>query len=243
MAKSRNGLTPQEQNLYDHHYWNLHGTGKVVYPSGDVSTAYTSTERGPGGRYYNIPTVWDGQVLSREESKARVGKDWGQWPSYQNPDQAKLRYDVMHGQMESDTAKYRATGGLDSAPGIIKGYKRGGKVKKTGPAKLHKGEKVIAAAVKSSKRGRGMAAYDYAQQKQFDEQLKKGLKDLGGGGLGTSGSLGSYKKGGKVKKTGPAKLHKGEKVIAKAAAKKAPSKSVRGVGAAPMRGKFAKRGR
>ena len=28
-------------------------------------------------------------------------------------------------------------------PGNRKGYKRGGKVKKTGPAKLHKGERVL----------------------------------------------------------------------------------------------------
>ena len=49
-------------------------------------------------------------------------------------------------------------------------------------------------------------------------------KSYGGSG---EESTGSYKHGGKVKRTGPAKLHKGERVLTKKQAKKYAKKSGR----------------
>jgi hypothetical protein len=108
-----NTLTPQEQNLVQHHLDNLYGPGKVISPSGDdVSTVLQAVVDGPGGRYYNIPTVWDGKALTVDEATERAAKaGWDKWPSYATPQQADLRYEWMHGALERDTERYRAAGG------------------------------------------------------------------------------------------------------------------------------------
>jgi hypothetical protein len=112
-------LTPQEQNLVEHHLNNLYGPGKVISPTGDVSTVLqaVTTRRPDGSRYYNIPTVWDGKALTIDEASERAAKvGWDKWPSYATPEQADLRYEWMHGLMEKDTRAYREAGG---APGPL----------------------------------------------------------------------------------------------------------------------------
>jgi hypothetical protein len=110
-------LTPQEQNLVEHHLDNLYGPGKVISPSGNVSTVLqaVTTRRPDGSRYYNIPTVWDGKVLTVDEAAERAAKaGWDKWPSYATPEQADLRYEWMHDLMAKDTGAYRAAGGAPS---------------------------------------------------------------------------------------------------------------------------------
>jgi hypothetical protein len=104
-------LTPQENFLYQHHLKNLYGSGKTISPGGDISTVLQAVVPGPGGRYYNIPTVWDGQALTTDESMSRAAAlGWHQWPSYATPEQADLRYDWMHGILSRSTDLYRALG-------------------------------------------------------------------------------------------------------------------------------------
>jgi hypothetical protein len=63
------GFSPQEQNLFWHHYGNMHGGGRAVSPGGDISSVLQAVVGGPGGKYYSIPTVWDGQALTTDESR------------------------------------------------------------------------------------------------------------------------------------------------------------------------------
>ncbi len=101
------GLSPQEQNLYWHHLNNLYGPGKVEQPNGDISTVLQAVVGGPGGQFYNIPTVWNGQQLTVPEATARaVDVGWRNWPSYASPELADLRYETMHGMMGRDVGQY-----------------------------------------------------------------------------------------------------------------------------------------
>jgi hypothetical protein len=110
-----NKLTPQEQNLVEHHLDNLYGPGKVITPSGNVSSVLQAVVDGPGGRYYNIPTVWDGKALTVDEATDRAAKaGWNKWPSYATPEQADLRYEWMHDLMAKDTQRYTEAGGAAS---------------------------------------------------------------------------------------------------------------------------------
>lgn len=103
------GLTPQEQNLYQHHLSNLWGGGRVVQPGGDVSTVLQSVVQGPDGRFYNIPTVWNGQALPVDAAQRQAAlAGWGNWPAYATPEAADARYMAMHGMMERDTAAWLA---------------------------------------------------------------------------------------------------------------------------------------
>jgi hypothetical protein len=107
-------LTPQEQNLVEHHRDNLYGPGKVISPEGDVSSVLQAVVTKPpnSNRYYNIPTVWDGKALTTDEASDRAAKvGWDKWPSYATPEQADLRYEWMHGLMEKDTGRYLEAGG------------------------------------------------------------------------------------------------------------------------------------
>lgn len=114
-------LSPQEQALYQRHLTNLTGPGGVDNPDGSRSTLYQAVEP-HDGKYYNVPTVWDGRREVQPYTKAdgtvmdvpnqtaldnvaRTG--WGMFPSYATPDEADVRYDQMHGYMENDTADYQ----------------------------------------------------------------------------------------------------------------------------------------
>jgi len=58
--------------------------------------------------------------------------------------------------------------------------------------------------------------------KKVGEHAEKGAQGLSGLASSGPGSVGlsSFKRGGKVKKTGPAKVHKGERVLNKKQARK-----------------------
>ena len=103
-------LSPQEQDLYWHHLGNLYGDGKVMQPNGDISTVLQAVVGGPDGRYYNIPTVWEGKVLSPEEAKQKaIQTGLQRFPAYDSPEQADARYSDMHKYMEQDTTRYDYT--------------------------------------------------------------------------------------------------------------------------------------
>ena len=107
-ATKEMSLTPQEQYLYQHHLDNLHGTGKVMQPGGDISTILQTVVPGPDNRYYNIPMVWDGKVLSREAAGAKAAEvGWDKWPSYDTPRAADTRYMQMHSYMDRDVGVWR----------------------------------------------------------------------------------------------------------------------------------------
>lgn len=95
-------LNPQEQFLYQHHLKNLTGDGKVINADNSVSTIRQITvER--DGRTYNIPTVWNGKIVSADEAVKRAGSiGWDKWPSYGSEEEAQQRYDQMHEVMEEE---------------------------------------------------------------------------------------------------------------------------------------------
>lgn len=101
-------LTPQERFLYQHHLNNLYGPGKVLQPNGDVSTVLQRVVQGPDGRYYNVPSVWDGKTLDEDGAITQAGKvGWDKWPSYASPKEADARYEQMHTYFDQDLMGYR----------------------------------------------------------------------------------------------------------------------------------------
>lgn len=105
-------LSPQEQYLYFHHLNNLYGPGKVVQPTGDVSTVLQAVTSGPGGLYYSIPTVWDGKALDIDSARQKAQQvGWSNFPAYATPEQADDRYALMHQFIDQDTAQWRQTHG------------------------------------------------------------------------------------------------------------------------------------
>lgn len=107
------GLTPQEQYLYQHHLANansLPGSGYVAQPGGDVSTVLQAVVQGPDGRFYNIPTVWNGAVLPTEQAQQQAAQaGWDKWPAYATPQEADARYiNDMHPFMEREGEAWRA---------------------------------------------------------------------------------------------------------------------------------------
>lgn len=101
-ATRRLFLSPEERNLYEHHLKNLWGPTGVDNPNGSRSTLYQmSTD--VGGRTFNMPTVYDGQILHPDAAFER-GAAGGleRWPSYPTQGAAEARYGQMHDQMEND---------------------------------------------------------------------------------------------------------------------------------------------
>ena len=97
------GLTPQEQHLWAHHLWNLQhmGVGGIRNPDGTISTVRQMVVTGPNGKFYNIPSIWNGFELPFEEAYSRAEKKgWDYWPSYSSPEEADARYMQMHKFME-----------------------------------------------------------------------------------------------------------------------------------------------
>jgi tail lysozyme len=99
-------LNPQEQALYQRHFSNLYGSGGVTNANGSRSTLFqTSFEQ--DGKAYNVPTVYDGKILSPQEAIDRAMKEGlDKFPSYKSEDEAEARYQQMHDYMEKDTAQY-----------------------------------------------------------------------------------------------------------------------------------------
>lgn len=95
-------LTPQEQHLYMHHANNVLNGTAVKNPDGTTSTVYQAVVE-HGGKFYNIPTVWDGKILGVEAATKRAAeKGWSYWPSYDTPDAADAWYFKMHDILEQD---------------------------------------------------------------------------------------------------------------------------------------------
>lgn len=105
-AKATLDMTPQEQALYQRHVDNLTGPGGVDHPNGDRSTIYQAVVN-HDGMFYNIPTVWDGAIISTDQAVKRVAEEgWDKFPKYATPMAAEFRYAQMHDYMEKDTAAY-----------------------------------------------------------------------------------------------------------------------------------------
>jgi len=122
-------LTPQEQFLYQTHLNNLWGSGGVDHsdvPGGARSSLYQSVQEHEG-KYYNIPTVWNGKIEAESWTKPETGEvfdvpnktalanveatGWDKFPSYASGKEADTRYDEMHKYMEQDTDAYRNMAG------------------------------------------------------------------------------------------------------------------------------------
>jgi hypothetical protein len=125
-ANAAMNLSPQEQALYMRHITNLYGPGGVDNPptpqdpQGSRSTLYQSIEP-HDGRYYSIPTVWNGKRevqpyirpngstldVANPTALANVAKaGWDTFPSAATPEAADARYGQMHDYLEKDTSDY-----------------------------------------------------------------------------------------------------------------------------------------
>lgn len=117
-------LTPQERSLYERHLTNLTGPGGVDNPDGSRSTLFQAVEE-HNGRYYNIPTVWNGKKETEKWTRPSDGKvfeavpnktaldsvakiGWDKFPSYATPEEADERYEQMHKFMEQDTRTFQS---------------------------------------------------------------------------------------------------------------------------------------
>jgi hypothetical protein len=109
-ADAAMGLTPQEKFLYNTHLQNLNGPGKVVHPTGDISSLYQmSFQNEDDGKTYNIPTIWNGKILEPNDAIAAARKTGlDRFPSYDNGEDAETRYNQMHGFLEKDTGDFIA---------------------------------------------------------------------------------------------------------------------------------------
>jgi len=116
-------LTPQEKALYERHLTNLTGPGGVDNPDGSRSTLFQTTVE-HDGKFYAIPTVWDGKILwnrgsddpAAEAVKKVQAIGWDKFPSYKSVEEAEARYQQMHHFMERDTAAYFAKRNKPSEP-------------------------------------------------------------------------------------------------------------------------------
>lgn len=125
-AKADLGLNDQESALYQRHLDNLYSDKGVNHPDGSRSTLYQAVESHEG-KFYNIPTVWDGKVETEPWTRPSDGRQfdvpnqtaldnvnkegWDTFPSYGTPDEADNRYSAMHDYMEQDTLDWRASQG------------------------------------------------------------------------------------------------------------------------------------
>ena len=108
-------LTPAEQDLYKRHLTNLWTPSGVDNPEGSRSTLYQMVEQGPDGRFYNLPTVWDGAILAPDEALQKVDETgWDKFPAYKTPEEADARYRQMHDYMDRDTTDWMAVRGAAS---------------------------------------------------------------------------------------------------------------------------------
>ncbi len=106
-ANSALSLSPQEQELYQRHLSNLYGSGGVDNPhDGSRSTLYQMSF-GSNGKYYNVPTVYNGGILSPDDAIAAArSQGLANFPSYSSEEEAEARYQAMHDYMERDTSQY-----------------------------------------------------------------------------------------------------------------------------------------
>jgi hypothetical protein len=114
-------LTPQEKFLYQMHLKKMTGPGGVDNSDGSRSTLLQAVEE-HNGRYYNVPTVWNGKIETQKFTQPGTGKifdipnrtameniertGWDKFPSYATPEEADARYEKMHAYLEKDTGAY-----------------------------------------------------------------------------------------------------------------------------------------
>ena len=97
------GLSPQELFLYQHHLGNVQSGMQLNNADGSTSTVLQMVVDGPGGKFYSIPSVWDGKALTEPEARKRAAQvGWDKWPSYRTPEEADARYMQMHDFMARD---------------------------------------------------------------------------------------------------------------------------------------------
>jgi hypothetical protein len=115
-------LTTPEKTLYQMHLSNLWGNGGVDNPDGSRSSLFQAVQE-HDGRFYNIPTVWNGKIETEMWTRPSDGKQfqvpnqiaidnvakigWDKFPSYKTAEEADERYDRMHHFMEKDTQDYQ----------------------------------------------------------------------------------------------------------------------------------------
>jgi hypothetical protein len=109
------------------HITNLYGPGGVDNaptaddPQGSRSTLYQTVEP-HNGKFYSVPTVWDGQIQTQRWKRPTDGKQfdianqktldnvnaagWDTFPSYPSGEAADKRYMQMHDYMDRDTGDY-----------------------------------------------------------------------------------------------------------------------------------------
>ena len=93
-------LTPQEKALYERHLKNLSSGG--VPNNGKTSTLFQTTVE-IDGKVYNIPTVWDGKILTPDQAIERATQEGlDKFPAYSSEDEAEKRYQAMHRFIEMD---------------------------------------------------------------------------------------------------------------------------------------------
>lgn len=98
-------LSPQEKAQYLRHLANVNGPGGVDNADGTRSTL-KQISVGVDGRTYNIPTVYDGKIVSNDDAVKRAeAQGWDSFPSYATPAEAEARYGQLHGFMEKDVAR------------------------------------------------------------------------------------------------------------------------------------------
>lgn len=101
-TRDKLNLTAQEAQMYGRHLGNLRGPGGVDHPDGSRSTLMNMGVQF-GDRYYNIPRVYDGKILSRDEAIAKAqGLGLENFPSYKDQATAEARYKELHSFMEKD---------------------------------------------------------------------------------------------------------------------------------------------
>lgn len=74
-------MTPQERGLYERHLANLQGSGKVQHDNGAISTLYQLSTEGPDGTTYNIPSVYQGSIVTPEQAVMKAEQQ-GWYASY-----------------------------------------------------------------------------------------------------------------------------------------------------------------
>ena len=107
--------TPDTVSLYLRHLQNLYGAGGVDNPDGSRSSLYTMNVQMDDGRSYNIPSVYNGQILPPDRSvvdtrPSAIGNalalGLNNFPSYPSGFAAENRYQQMHNYMDRDTGAY-----------------------------------------------------------------------------------------------------------------------------------------
>lgn len=110
--------------------------------------------------------------MPTEDERAELSKKRGRAAAYISDPKRRAKYGQKQGKLESEgkltdedarimrksADETIASEGKNVDSGVLGSYKKGGKVKKTGPYKLHKGEEVIPAHKVGKKKGhRGKA--------------------------------------------------------------------------------------